>query len=80
MEVSQLTTWCSDYNLSLNVEKTKEMIVDFWRAPTQHHPLFTHGAAVERVSSTRFLGVHISEDLSWTNNTTSLAEKAQQHL
>ncbi|MCJ8747564.1 hypothetical protein PDJAM_G00154950 [Pangasius djambal] len=35
-------------------------------------------AAVERVSSTEFLGVHITEDLSWTTNTASLAKKAQQ--
>ncbi len=35
---------------------------------------------VERVSSTKFLGVHITEDLSWTNNISALAKKAQQHL
>ncbi|KAI3358262.1 hypothetical protein L3Q82_003261 [Scortum barcoo] len=40
----------------------------------------TTGAAVERVSSTNFLGVHISDDLSWTTNTASLAKKAQQRL
>ncbi len=33
---------------------------------------------MERVNSTKFLGVHISGDLSWTTNTTSLAKKAQQ--
>ncbi len=33
-----------------------------------------------RVSSTKFLGVHITEDLSWTNNTAALAKKAQQRL
>ncbi|KAJ8275882.1 hypothetical protein COCON_G00076340 [Conger conger] len=33
-----------------------------------------------RVSSTKFLGVHITEDLSWNTNTTSLAKKAQQRL
>ncbi len=47
---------------------------------TQHAPLTINGATVERVSSTKFLGVHITEDLSWTNNTAALAEKAQQRL
>ncbi len=28
----------------------------------------------------QFLGVHITEDLSWTNNTAALAKKAQQRL
>ncbi len=37
-------------------------------------------STVERASSTKFLGVHITEDLSWTNNTAALAKKAQQRL
>ncbi len=79
-EVSRLAGWCRDNNLSLNVEKTKEIVVDFMRVHTQHAPLTINGATVERVSSTKFLGVHITEDLSWTNNTASLAKKAQQRL
>ncbi len=68
-EVSRLAGWCRDNNLSLNVEKTKEIVVDFRRVHTQHAPLTINGATVERASSTKFLGVHITEDLSWTNNT-----------
>ncbi|KAI3375577.1 hypothetical protein L3Q82_003700 [Scortum barcoo] len=36
--------------------------------------------AVERVSSFKFLGIHISENLSWTANTSSLIKKAHQRL
>ncbi len=79
-EVSCLAGWCSDNNLSLNVEKKKEIVVDFRRVHSLHAPLTINGATVERVSSTKFLGVHITEDLSWTNNTAALAKKAQQHL
>ena len=79
-EVSHLASWCTHNNLCLNVEKTKEIVVDFRRAHTQHAPLAINGAAVERVSSTKFLGVHITEDLSWTTNTASLARKAHQRL
>ncbi len=50
------------------------------RVHTQHAPLTINGATVERASSTKFLGVHITEDLSWTNNTAALAKKAQQRL
>ena len=39
---------------------------------TEHPPLTIQGAAVERVSSIKFLGVHISEDLSWTTNSAKL--------
>ncbi len=79
-EVSRLAGWCRDNNLSLNVEKMKEIVVDFRRVHTQHAPLTINGATVERASSTKFLGVHITEDLSWTNNTAALAKKAQQRL
>ncbi|KAK2905571.1 hypothetical protein Q8A73_009516 [Channa argus] len=75
IEVRCLAGWCSDNNLSLNVEKMKEIVVDFRRVHTQHAPLTINGANVERVSSNKFLGVHITEDLSWTDNTAALAKK-----
>ena len=79
-EVNLLTMWCSNNNLLLNVSKTKEIVVDFRRRHTEHPPLTIDGAAVERVSGTKFLGVYISDDLSWTTNTASLAKKAHQRL
>ncbi len=75
-EVSRLAGWCRDNNLSLNVEKTKEIVVDFRRVHTQHAPLTINGATVERASSTKFLGVHITEDLSWTNNTAATGQES----
>ncbi|KAM9817931.1 uncharacterized protein ACBT44_008375 [Syngnathus typhle] len=80
LEVDLLTTWCRDNNLLLNVDKTKEIVVDFRKGHTQHLPLTIDGAVVERVSSAKFLGVHISEDLSWSTNTASLTKKARRRL
>ncbi len=80
-EVAQLAEWCGANNLSLNVEKTKEVVLDFRRRNSiDHHPLTIESSTVGRVSSTKFLGVHITEDLTWTTNTMSLSKKAQQHL
>ncbi len=76
-EVSRLAGWCCDNDLSLNAEKMKEIVVDFRRVQIQHAPLTINGPTVERESSTKFLGVHTTEDLSWTNNTAALAKKAQ---
>ena len=36
-EVEKLTTWCQLNNLSLNISKTKEMVVDFRRRPQRHY-------------------------------------------
>jgi uncharacterized protein YneR len=38
-EVRDLTVWCKDNNLFLNVIKTKEMIVDYRKRRTEHIPI-----------------------------------------
>jgi uncharacterized protein YneR len=43
-EVRDLTVWCKDNNLSLNVIKTKEMIVDYRKRRTEHGPILIDGA------------------------------------
>ncbi|KAM9828326.1 uncharacterized protein LOC133150542 isoform X14 [Syngnathus typhle] len=79
-EVEQLVGWCRDNGLILNVEKTKEIIVDFRKNQPHHAPLIINSSAVEVVSSTKFLGVHITDDLTWTGNTTTLVKRAQKRL
>ncbi|KAK3508050.1 hypothetical protein QTP70_011707 [Hemibagrus guttatus] len=39
-EVASLVTWCEDNNLTLNTDKTKEMIVDMRKERRTHQPLF----------------------------------------
>ncbi|KAK3543871.1 hypothetical protein QTP70_030035, partial [Hemibagrus guttatus] len=80
-EVQHLVAWCVDDNLLLNTSKTKELIVDFRREKGRtHDPIHINGMAVECVSSFKFLGTHISEDLSWTTDTSSLVKKAHQRI
>lgn len=45
-EVGKLEGWCSANNLCINVEKTKEMIVDFKRGSYTPSPLYIRGGAV----------------------------------
>ena len=47
-EVRDLAMWCQDNNLSLNVIKTKEMIVDYSKRKTEHATILIDGAAVEQ--------------------------------
>ncbi|KAI5611468.1 gastrula zinc finger protein XlCGF28.1-like [Silurus asotus] len=79
-EVQRLTAWCGANNLSLNVDKTKEMVVDFRRAQSDQSPLIIDGSSVEIVKSTKFLGVHLADNLTWSLNTSSITKKAQQRL
>ncbi|KAK3543675.1 hypothetical protein QTP70_026890 [Hemibagrus guttatus] len=79
-EVQCLTAWCKANSLFLNVDKTKEMVVDFRRAQSDHSPMFINGSPVEIVKSTKFLRVHLVEKYTWSLNTTSITKKAQQRL
>ncbi|KAK1787161.1 hypothetical protein P4O66_017536, partial [Electrophorus voltai] len=61
--------------------KTKELIVDSSKKQERHYqPVRISGTTVERIDSFRYLAVHISQDLSWSCHTNSLAKKARQRL
>ncbi len=79
-EVSTLTKWCQENHLSLNIDKTKELVVDYRRQSREHTPITIDKTPVERVSSFKFLGVHITEDLTWSAHTDAVLKKAQQRL
>ncbi|KAK1784308.1 hypothetical protein P4O66_003688, partial [Electrophorus voltai] len=80
-EIKHLENWCQENNLLLNVNKTKELIVDCSKKQERHYqPVRISGTTVERVDSFRYLGVHIPQDLSWSRHTNSLAKKARQCL
>ncbi len=60
-EVERLTSWCQDNCLSLNVSKTKKLIVDFRkRHQRPYTPLMISGTPVEKASSFKYLGVNVT--------------------
>ena len=50
--------WCQDNNLSLNVGKTKELIVDYRKRRAEQASINIGRPVVERGESFKFLGVH----------------------
>ncbi len=79
-EIRKLSVWFFVNNLSLNTSKTKELITDFRRHRSEPALLHINGGRVERVSTFKFMGVQISEDLCRSANTSAVVEKAQQQL
>jgi hypothetical protein len=79
-EVRDLAEWCQENNLSLNINKTKELILDFRKKQREHAPIHApiDRTAVEKVESFKFLGVHITDDLKLSTHTDSVVKKAQQ--
>jgi len=56
-----LATWCQDNNLSLNVCKSKEMIVDFRKRKGGSCAIHIDEAEVENFSCFKFFGVFIKD-------------------
>ncbi len=47
-EVSTLTKWCQENHLSLNIDKTKELVVDYRRQSREHTPITIDKTPVEQ--------------------------------
>lgn len=76
--VHKIIVYGENNDLVLIIDKTKELIIDRRRAPPLQ-PLIK-GTEVERTASYKFLGLHISENLSWAKNTAITVKRAQQRL
>jgi hypothetical protein len=75
-EVRDLAVWCQGNNLSL---KTKELIIDNRKGVLNRPPLTSTGLKWSG-SSFKFLGVHITNKLSWSKHTKTVVKRARQHL
>lgn len=73
--MNHLVDWCNRDNLVHNINKTKEIIVDFRRSQYTHKPLLINNSVVKVVSSTKFLGVQITGSLSWSPHVKTQVKK-----
>ena len=80
-QVNKHISWCNDNNLEFNVNKTKEMIVDFRRKKSSpSSSLVIDGKTVDIVQHFKFLDSTISSNLKWELNVDNIVKKAQQRL
>eukprot|EP00061_Rhincodon_typus_P014796 g42087.t1 len=52
-EIEGLVTWCNENNLSLNIGKTKELIIDFIKKGGEHAPIYINGTEVKNIKFLR---------------------------
>ena len=80
-EVERVASWCSLNNLLLNTDKTIEIAIDFRTTyKTLKSPLTISDQPITLTDSFKFLGTHISNNLTWEHNITTICKKAQQRL
>jgi hypothetical protein len=58
------------------VSKTKQLIVDYRKRRAEQAPIKINGAVVEQIESFMFLGVHITNKLSWSKHTKTVMKRA----
>lgn len=78
-EFSLISEWLNANKLSLNVIKTKYII--FCTRQKNNHPVATikiNDVDLEQVKSTKFLGVHIEQNLDWSEHIKHVTDKLAQ--
>ena len=64
--------WCSRCKLDLNVNKTKELVLDFRKNKTAITPLFIGDETVEIVESFKYICVTFQCNLKWQSHASML--------
>ena len=64
-ELLKIESWLVANRLTLNVSKTHYMIFHQSRIKTVDHDLILNGNVVKRVTSTKFLGIIVDDQLKW---------------
>ena len=77
-----ITKWLNDHKLTLNLEKTKCMLVGSNRKLERKMALTVSifDSNVNNVNSFKYLGIFISSDFTWTNHVEYIAGKINQRL
>ena len=71
-EVRELTVWCQDNNLSLNVSKTKELIVYYRKRRAEQAPINIYSCTIESILTGCIT--------AWYGNCSASARKALQRV
>ena len=79
LEVTNFVKWCSENYLLLNVQKTKEIIIDFRKNQT-HDNITINNETVEIVPSYKYLGTYIDCKLKFEENVNAIYKKANKRM
>ena len=78
-DINTLSTWVDKNNLTLNGSKCKYMIISRLKCNSVAAPILTlHNKAIEKVSSYKYLGVIITNDLLWSAHIERIRSKANK--
>lgn len=79
-EVDSFVSWCEAAHLILNVDKCKELIIDFRKKRNVPVTILINDRPVDVVTSYKYLGIHLDNKLDWKMNSNIIFKKAQSRL
>ena len=74
-ELQKVSLWLKKNKLSSNLDKTKLMIFHRQQKRVKELNIIINGINIERVQFFNFLGITLSENMSWTNHVLSIKKK-----
>lgn len=78
-DLNQLTKWCRDWQMEVNVPKTNAITFTKTSASEPRH-YFLNSMPVQTVTMVKYLGVHITSDLTWNHHIDTITSKASKSL
>jgi hypothetical protein len=78
-DLDEVLTWCNRWQMKLNLDKCQTMHVSSRRQPEEHDYTLS-SKVLSKVSSYKYLGLHISKDLNWNQHVNSVISKANKIL
>ena len=81
--LSKLNTWFKSNKLSLNVKKTNYMLLGTHKKTNQSKDKFKFSiddTEVKEVSTSKFLGITVDQNLTWKNHVDDLAKKCSRSI
>ena len=80
LEIQRFVEWCNVNFLTLNVSKTKEIIIDFRLLKEIPPPVVINEQIVEIVDKYKYLGLVIDLKLNWSEHVNILLKRLNQRL
>ena len=78
-DIDAISSWISSAGLSLNLSKTKFLVLSRKRCPPSLS-LRVAGSSIVQVTSFKYLGVTISSNLSWRSHINNVSSKAKRQV
>ena len=72
--------WSGENRVQRNPDKCKELGISFAKEQKVFDPVIMEGKEIELVTSTKLLGLTITNDLTWNDHVTEITQKANKRL